>query len=212
MAMPTGTELAAFLVARGILTEVPADVSDMDDIMLSVVAGWERDTGWKPFLSPAGELTRTYELQGNLLFLECGLITVDTLEVDGNELTEGTDFWLQPANEDRKTRILFNNLQSSQPSGIEINGHWGYTYDIDDCPDVTRALLSKGAAEYLRDIANTVVGKGGSVVELQQDDVRKKYTNSTGATGEYEGTLQQQFGQAYQRAVGRYKAPWMNMA
>lgn len=212
MAYPTGTELADFLVGRGILTAVPGDLDDLNTCMLDVVQQWEKDTGWIPFLSPGGDITRTYDLEGNLLFLECGLLTCDSLEIDGNELTEGTNFWLQPANEDRKTRILFANLQASAVNGIEINGHWGYTDDMDTLPDVQQALLRKGAAEFLRDIENTVVGKGGAVVESRQDDVQKKYGSYTGLMGEYDGSLQQQFGRSYDKAVGRYKAPWMTMA
>lgn len=207
MAYPTGTDLAGFLVARGIITAVPGDLGDLDDIMLGVVRDWEEDTGWIPFFQPAGELTRNYTLFGNLLFLNSGLITVDSLNVDGNELEEGFDFWLEPANEDRKTRVVFNSLQNTNQQGIEINGHWGYTDDLSSFPDVKRALLAKGAAEYCQDVSNTVIGTGGSVKRMKQDDVEKEF-GSTGGNSEYSGTLIEQFGKRYRRTVARFLAPW----
>jgi hypothetical protein len=203
MAYPVGSDLAAALVARGILTAVPADTTELSDIMSGVCTEFERDSGWLPFLYPGGETTRTFDPPTTpVLFLNVGLLDITTFEVSDTAQVAGEDYWLEPAGSGPYTRIRFAYQPAGEPQSIEINGEWGYTTVLP--ADLERALIGKAVAVYLRDTANAYVGIGGVPTRIKQDDVEKEYGEN--------GTLIKQFERAYANAVSRYLAPWKVMA
>lgn len=203
MAYPNGSDLAAALVTRGILSAVPGDVTNLADIISGVCTEFERDTGWVPFLYPGGETTRNFDPPTTpVLFLNVGLLDVTTFTVSDTAQTVEEDYWLEPAGSGPYTRIRFAYQPSGNPQTIEINGQWGYTATLP--ADVERALLGKAMAVYLRDTANGYNGIGGSPTRITQDDVSKDYGEN--------GTLIKQFERAYANAVARYAAPWKVMA
>lgn len=218
MAYPTGTELAAFLVARGILSVAPGDLSDLDDIMTGVCKGWEEDTGFRPFLWTSGTSERFFQLTGgNILFLNSGIYSATGLVIEVNEaeVTIDENFYLKrPADglpDWPYTQVHFTYEIDCPINGISVTARWGFT---DTLPDlVLRALLKKGAAEYLVDIANSTNSLGGSLKRIKQDDVEKEYETTSGqGDGEYEGNLATQFDRAYKRVLSHYSAPWKVMA
>lgn len=203
MAYPNGSDLAAALVARGILSAVPADVTTLGEIISGVCTEFERDTAWIPFLYPGGETTRTFDPPAtSLLFLNVGLIEITTFTVSDTAQVADENYWLEPSGSGPYTRIRFAYQPSGNPQTIEINGQWGYTTTLP--ADVERALLGKAMAVYLRDVANAYVGIGGSAQRIKQDDVEKDYGN--------DGTLIKQFESSYRSCVARYMAPWKVMA
>jgi hypothetical protein len=203
MAYPVGSDLAAALVARGILTEVPADTTELSDIMSGVCTEFERDSGWVPYLYPGGETTRTFDPPNTpVLFMNVGLIDITTFTVSDDAQTADVDYWLEPAGSGPYTRIRFAYQPSGNPQTIEINGQWGYTTVLS--ADVERALIGKAIVRYLETQSNGVIGLGGSPTRLKQDDVEKEFGEN--------GTLVKKLELAYNRCVMRYLAPWKVLA
>lgn len=210
MAYPTGTDLGNFLIARGILSDLPGDLDDLDEIMTGVVEDFEQDTGWFPFLADADPEDRYFTLNGSsTLFLHMGIVD-DTIIISiEDEVLDQVDppYSLQPtgsvANGKPWTRIEFTYDVSSTEGGVEVHAIFGYTATLPT--NVKRALLRRGASEYLNDISNTVVGTSGQVTEIKQDDVTKKYGNAG-------GSLQDDWNSYYDRIVMKYLAPWKVLA
>lgn len=207
------------MVSRGILTAVPADTDDLDDVMEAICLQFEQDTGYIPFMASASVSVRNYTLQGgSLLFLNAGLCGGSdalVIEVDDVAQTLGTSFVLLPTEAPDLgmpwTQIQFLYDVVSEIGGITIENQWGFCEVLPG--NVLRGLLQGGAAEYLRDISNTIVSTSGQVIEMKQDDVQKKFANVTsGLSGSYVGSLQQQFGAGYSRIVRSYQAPWKVLA
>lgn len=220
MAYPTGTDLGAFLIARGVLSALPASLDDLNDIMEALCLQFEQDTGFVPFLAAVTPAIRPYTMNGeNILFLNAGITgdpTTDmTIAIDGSAQTIVNHFVMEPANAVSLgrpyTQVHFNYNVVSEPHGVVITAQFGFTETL--AANIIRGLLQGGAAEYLRDISNTIVSTSGQVIEFKQDDVQKKFANVNSAlTGAYVGSLQQQFGSAYARIVRTYLAPWKVLA
>jgi hypothetical protein len=203
MAYPVGSDLAAALVARGILSAVPADTTALSDIMAGVCTQFERDTGWVPFMYPGGETTRTFDPPvGNILFLNVGLIDITTFTVSDEAQTVEEHYWLEPAGSGPYTRIRFSYNPGGNPQSIEINGMWGYSTALPN--DVEQALMGKAIAEYMQITSNAYVGIGGAPTRIKQDDVEKEYGEA--------GTLIKMLTASYRSCVARYMAPWKVMA
>jgi hypothetical protein len=214
MAYPVGSDLSAFLLNRGLSPEATDEV-DLDVIMEDVVAQWEADTGWFPFLYSGTVETRKYTGNGSAeIFLNAGICSLTGLVmvVGGDTLTIDETWWLRPADALVKghpwTWIQYDFSVGTLPDDVDITARWGYCETLPE--SVKSALLRKGAAEWLRDHDNTTLPATGAAKRVKQG-MREIELGDTG-TGEYDGTLQAQFGRAYDRAVSRYQAPWKVLA
>jgi hypothetical protein len=204
-AYPAGIDLSDALLNRGVTTAVaPPNITTLDGIMSAVVHSFERDTGWIPFLETNDtETVRTFTPSGtsNILFLNAGSIDPSEITYRTTVLTADEQYWLEPVNDTAATRIVFSFI----PTGIQtltIEGFWGYCTELEE--DVAQAIINKGVAEYLRQIANSFVGIGGTVTEIKQDDVTKKFGEGSALIDQYEAE--------YTRVVSRYLAPWKVLA
>jgi hypothetical protein len=112
----------------------------------------ENDSGFKPFLStgvaaprrftPDGPQQRSYTSPGasalvggsKILFLEAGLLELESLKVDGREYSLYDDFFLKPDNADAEgkpfTQVDFVQGVRSKPQGIVIVGVWGFCREL----------------------------------------------------------------------------------
>lgn len=212
MAYPVGSDLSAFLLGRGL---TPGDDVDLELIMDDVAAQWEADTGWFPFLYSGTAETRKFTGNGSSeIFLNAGICSLAGLVmvVGGDTLTIDETWWVRPADALLKiqpyTWIQYDFSVGTLPDDIDITARWGYCATLPD--SVTAALLRKGAAEWLRDGDNASMTTTGTAKRVKQG-MREIELGDTG-NGEYDGTLQSQFGRAYDRAVSRYQAPWKVLA
>lgn len=131
MAYPTDEEVAAFCGVT--------DPSTLSALRLSVIAEFERRAGWAHFLSTPG--TRYFSCAGDPdLWLDCGLLAVSSLEVDGVAMVENTDYELWPYNARPAKKIRFRSVPHCEPRGIVVTGEWGYAAACP--PDVRLAIMN----------------------------------------------------------------------
>lgn len=204
-AYPAGIDLSDALLNRGVTTAVAMpNITTLDGIMAAASHSFERDTGWIPFLNTNDtETVKTFSPSGtsNILFLNMGSIAASEITYRTTVLTADEQYWLEPVNETAATRIVFNFIPTGMQT-ITVEGFWGYCTELEE--DVAQALINKGVAEYLRQISNSYVGIGGTVTQIQQDDVTKTFGEGSALTDQFEAE--------YKRIVWRYLAPWKVMA
>lgn len=196
MPYPTGTDLADYLVSIGVIDSVPGDLTRYNEIMEAAWQGFEKDTNWAPFLNEDDEPeTKYYDPNGgNQLVIPEGIIVLDSVTVNDVEKTEGTDYWLKPANSTPKTVIQFRSCISGLPNTIEVSAQYGYT---DTLPSLVKnGLLAKGAVDATADAQGT----SGDYVSIKQGPVELKR-----ATGDdQESTLSGKWMEKYNYLVERY--------
>ncbi len=148
------------------------------DIMLQVIAEWERDTGWAPFLANVGTTTLQFDPTFAYTLRLPGFFTITTVTVAGVTMTEGTDYWANPYNNTTTmkpiTSLRFRVPLTGEPRTISVTGRLGYDDDIHE--DAWFAVLNKAVAQCLE----LAAGPSGSVAELEQGLVKIKYGQEAG--------------------------------
>jgi len=177
VALPTGAQLAAWMVGQRLLATIPEDLSVLDGAMAAAILAFEGATFWSPFLAGAA-VTRRFDGPGGYdLYPGVGILSVNSLKVGGTLLTEDVDFFLQ----DRKLgryayqRIEFAGYVVGDRRVVEIAGVFGAAQEIPD--DVLLALLSKAAAGVSTDSTST-----GALKREKAGPVEYEYDVSGGAT------------------------------
>lgn len=209
MPYPTGLDLTAFLQGRGLA----ADEDACALVMAGVCAQWEKDTQWYPFLYGGSTSQRTYNGNGDAdLFLNAGICSTSGLvvTVGGDTMTLGTHFFMRPSDAPAKvqpyTRLEFTFNLGMSMDDVLITAAWGYCSALP--ADVSRALLCKGAAEWMRDYTNDAVGLNGPAGRIKQGPVEIESGGANSGQGAYDGSIQKQLGGAYDRTVMRYLPSW----
>jgi hypothetical protein len=197
MAYPTGTDLAGYLIATGLVSEPDADTAHYNDVMAAVALDWEKDTGWIPFLTPdLGEEEteeRTFDgAEGYRLFPSVGILTLDTLTISGTSYTVDEHFYLSHRFKGGPWMAIdFSFYVSGYRQSIVIAGTFGFQATLDKA--VERALLMRGAREVLDSAMTTG--------ELRKETVGP-------VTYEYDtSAARDRMTSVYDDAVKRYKRP-----
>lgn len=208
MPYPTAEDLQAFAMNAGVISAGADLALDYGRVLSSVIAEFETDTGYVPFL--ATTQTRMYDFpypDGTILDLRCGLLSVTSVTISGTTLTNGVEYNLYPLNAPLNgkpyTWLEFVGhrrqvLPWSVPATIGVTGSFGYAAT---CPeDVKHAILCKACS----DLAAIKSGAAtGTVTSIKQDDVQINYQGNNNPTGLTPQQLQLE--EAYTDVVTRYR-------
>lgn len=189
-AIPTEEDLGAVLEGAGLITGIPESGTEQYSALTralgTALSRLKTETGWKPFEGESQ--TRTYTSDGtNMLFLDSGLLDLDTLLISGDEYTPDTDFYLLPENAaldgEPYTLIEFMFDLPTTRKAISIEGTWGRMSPLDD--EAVGAVLACAAimaGAELRGISKPAT----NLVEFVQGPVRRKYSESGESFGVFE--------------------------
>lgn len=186
MAYPTVAELKTFLLSAGLITDptIPPDsYLDYQGAIDTAVEDWERYCGWKPFLIDNADVTRYFDPpNGNILRFGAGLLSLTSLTVNGDALTENTDFFLKDENATVQgmpyTYLKFLYRQLGYPSGaysrsVVIVGKWGRVSTVP--ASVKDAVMVRAASGLLAQIGLRNSQGGLSEVRLE-GGITEKYS------------------------------------
>lgn len=155
-AMPVSSDVTNLLADAGVTAPSNATVAAA---LAAAIATWNSMTGYEPFL--AASATRYFDPPGgsprgfaspkggsNVLRFDCGLVSLTSLSVAGVSKTQGTDFWLKPANKAASGKPYewaeFSAPLYGKPNDVVVVGSWGYSATVPD--DAWNAVLELAAA------------------------------------------------------------------
>jgi hypothetical protein len=159
-AYPTPAEFVAAFADSGLSDVLPVDIGDA---LVIAQVNWETETDWGPYLSTGIAFERSFDAPGPIrpvrglgrvgggtrLALKSGLLSFESLSINGIEMTLGRDFFLEPANALSEglpvTAIRFTRPIYSVQQGVKVKGTWGAVTELPD--DVWRAVLLRAAWE-----------------------------------------------------------------
>lgn len=209
MDYPTGAELLAFLQAAKLLDNPLTEeqsLLDLEGVMAGVVADWEEEVQWFPFLSGSSDETRYFDrpvANGRdlpLLDLQGGLVSLTGVEVGGTVLTVGGQLFTKPDNALSRgfpiQQLRFWSVSfPAQPNCIGVTGRWGYVGSVPQ--GVKQALLCRaGLLLAPQLLANRTLG---GVSLWKEGDVEERYAIADTAS------LLKQWEVTYRSAVQRYR-------
>lgn len=165
-AWPTLAELESHLMGAAIPDAVVTAL-DLESRLEEAVETIEERSGFRPFLNATNTLsTRFYDPpQGRTLKLGNGLLGAATVTIgiaadnDGEELTAGADYWLEPVNAllDGKPymAIRFRREQFGASQSISVRGPFGFGVSLkrdiwSACLDYATHLLCPQLGQALR--------------------------------------------------------------
>ncbi|BDI29405.1 hypothetical protein CCAX7_14560 [Capsulimonas corticalis] len=159
-AYPTGFDLVELYASAGVELSPKFNAGQKID---SAIREWEKKTRWFPFLAGASS-TRVFDPPGprqhqaalggirgggRVLDLRGGLISLDSLIMNGQNYTQGIQFWMRPDNADLQgepfQEIEFFTPIMGPPQCIHVMGRWGYCAQVPE--DAWQAILQKAAYE-----------------------------------------------------------------
>lgn len=157
MSYPTDAEVAAYAAT---------DVSPaLAAVRLAVIAEFERRAGWAYFVAQAG--TRYFSCTGEAdLWLDCGLVSITSVAVDGVAQTENADYEAWPYNGSPKKKLRFRSVPYADPRGIVVTGEWGFA---SSCPPDVRLAIMDACRNALGDAS------GGGAARVTQGPVTVDY-------------------------------------
>lgn len=183
---PTVEEVETRLEEMGVTS--PPSAGTLQGLIDAAIQDWEDYTGWHPFLSDGEETTEYFTAVGNIVdFIGTGLIgnsesfiiggnyDEDGVYTGGQTLVINRDF--RPMRTRRSwpyTYAKFNSYWTDDSlGGVAITGVFGFSTTIP--ANVWEAIME----EVLDRV--TVLGQAstGVVVEMEEDDVRIKYADTT---------------------------------
>lgn len=180
MAYPVVADIVAYLEGEGFELDA-SQMASLGGILSGVIAQWEKDSGWMYFVSSGAGVVHRYSCNGDaILPLDCGIITLASVVVDGVTLTENTDFELWPYNRSPKKEIRFRTIPWCDPRGIVVTATWGYAAT---CPaDVFLEIQKACGAELMeRTRVSSSVEEGGDAASLKQGPVTIEFDSSSGS-------------------------------
>lgn len=184
MSWPSASDLQARLAAAQVSmpdgSAVPASIASAA-LMTAAVRRFEEATGWVPF--EAASQTRSFDPPsgGSLILpLAGGLLSVSSLTVRGQSLTEGEDFWLQRSRPDMPAwGVRFLAPPGGPAQAIEIEGEWGRMEEADEL--AREAVLNLAAQMAVRAVAD---GYLSAPEQWREADVSESFSAaSLGALG-----------------------------
>lgn len=154
---PKASDLTEFLTAGKLIES--GQTFDTEGAIDAAVADWERDTGWKPFLSTGDDEEREFlvdpgrpdqylpRLVSRRLFLHAGLLDVTSVKSGtGEDLPSGT--WALMPRDGVTLQAPYTDIWvGAHVRSIVINGKWGFCEDLPE--DVWRAVLGRAACLVL---------------------------------------------------------------
>jgi len=179
---PDSTDLTARLTGLG-LTTIPAGVS-LDDELEAAIEVLETVSNQAPFLAESVDST-SYLSPKRMPYVDLGarFISITSIAIDGETLTNEQDYWLVPAG-GPYVGINFAYPVSGEPNSIAVTGKRGNSENLPY--RVWNAVLdyAAGSVHNIAVMAGTV--KPGPVSEITQDTVKYKFGG--GASGMEPGT------------------------
>ncbi len=187
MPYPVGSDVAAFLIAAGVIDSAPTgdDADRYDEFATAASEDFERDSDWRPFLESA-EMARVYRPpDAGVRFLDLGaglleLAAANAVVADGTTLTEGHegDYVMMPKSARPETlatavegypyQYIEFIVDVSAYDEIVITAKFGVYRTLP--AQVKWAIIKKAAAELA-----TMEQGGGGVVAEKQADVEFRY-------------------------------------
>jgi hypothetical protein len=178
LSYPAIAEVKDYALGSGYVLDAGSEAA-LAGFLASAIAEFEKRAGWIYF-TPSGSGTVLYHsCDGtNDLWLDCGIITLGGMTVDGVAMTEKTDFELWPYNRSPKKRIMFRGIPSCNPRGIAVTANWGYAADVPapvalGIKDACLAMLAERAASLLS------AASGGDVNRLKQGPVEISFQSES---------------------------------
>lgn len=181
-AWPTTTELTNRLTGLGITT-LPTGLALQDEIDAAVEM-LEQESGQRPFKeeSAAG----TFELdpeRRTFLDLRSRWTDIDSVEIDGDAVTAGEDYWAYPVDGPYMwLEFTRASVMTGLPQTIAVEGKRGYAVNIP--LTVWLAVLDYAAGSIYKTAAAVGTVSAGAISEIQQDSVRLKYAGASTAAGQ----------------------------
>lgn len=180
MATFDGSSLEAFLVQAGTVTTGELSSGLLDSLVAGALADLERDTGWKPFLAATRTLSFDGPVTGRWYVPGTGLLSVASLTLDDDALTEGTNFVLRPE-VCKVTGLPYRWIDfdrvSGTTNGLEITGSFGRQTTLSD--DVVAALHAHAGSLYLTQVEGS---SGAGVVKREkQGPIEYEYDTAEAA-------------------------------
>ena len=128
---------------------------------------------------------------GYVLYIDdADLLTVTALTKDGDDLTAiaAADYFAEPVNETRKTRIeidlassAFYSAKDTRQRAVRVTGTWGYDDDTVTAGTVVSGLASDAAATSMVCSNGALVGVGDTLlIQSEQVEVTAKTTVDLG--------------------------------
>ncbi|RYG36107.1 hypothetical protein EON81_10710 [bacterium] len=201
MPYPDGAALTAYLASQGL----PAP-SDPQSVIDGVIADWETDTGWRPFLAESTVRGWRYNppIGGSYrLDLEAGFAEIAEVRLDATRSSDGVllyddQFELEPLNAPMvgrpATTIRFLMYPGERPGSVLVKGRKGWG---DVLPaNATEAILHKAAALALPGLLK---GASGAATQEEIGD-RKIVYDTTAGRGKADRWMAE-----YDAAVTRYR-------
>lgn len=195
---------------------------DLSDTLQAAIDGavdtFQENTGWTPFLAADTDSTRYFDAPGarqpsgrtgggKKLFLDGGLVSLTSLKIDGVLQTAGSDFFLQPYNNETCTKVLFDAGVYCESKGIEIVGRWGYGTVIPEA--VWEAVRDKAASRMLASLGNlrrvnSEASQGSQVKAKETGPVRTEYATVDASKTTDFSPLRRMWESSFDLAVTRY--------
>lgn len=175
MPYPNGADLAAWMVAQKLLTEVPEDLAAQDGAIAAAASAFEADVGWGPFLAGPSE-TRLLDGPGGFrLDLPTAALSVTAVAIGGAPLVPNVDFFLEnPVPGGPYRTLSFAGFVPRFRRLVSVTGTFGYCLSVP--ADVRLALLSHAAAGFSTDTMES-----GAVKTMKAGPVEYDYEVSAGA-------------------------------
>lgn len=203
MAYPSAADLSAYLDGIGVVISDSAQ-SLIDRRAKAAAEAFERDAGWRPFLSSGVSQARTFRLDhdptlpggwagfgglyggyhlrpdvSTMVDLKAGLLTLESLQVGEVTLVQGTDFRLDSFDDPDGPAQAIHFLRHARFSAHEpivVTGVWGRFADLPS--QVEEAVLAKGALLHLGALPSqdkgSLILQKAGPVEYQYDRSKSK--------------------------------------
>lgn len=195
---PTATDLQTYVTDSGLTAPTNFDFQSKVD---SAVKEWEERTGWFPFLAQKGDETfkldqtdrgwgwgtgwgyfgggfGTWRAGTRILDLECGVLSITSMSINGVYLKEGCDYRLLPLNARRQgwpfTCIDFMGYSFAWSiagaSEVTIVARCGFCTELP--ADAWQAILRRAFAEAVPQLSMNI---SGGLLERRRGDEQQRF-------------------------------------
>ena len=156
MPYPVRADLAAYLQEQGMAPSPAPSDATLDRRLAAAVQGWERDSGWRPFLSTGVPETRAFHASYNgLVDLGGGLLSLASVALGTTAFALGTDLRAEAFGGDVATALT---LLRGGAGPLAVTGVWGRVAEVP--PDVFEAVLARAALSFVPTLLASVGGTG----------------------------------------------------